>query len=95
MNNIQYITDVSYSRENTFKFIVAVNGKNIEVSKEEVKYHHSRKGQTCLKIGNITVFNDMFIKTESDAHLSEIVIAIEIVKVIIESVGGVAFGGES
>ncbi len=80
---IEYVTDVRLDRHQ--KFIVSVNGSNVEVIQErdyQAKHDEYRK----LTFRSSSVHKDLSI-TLSHSHLSEAVLAIEIVKVIVENVG--------
>lgn len=82
---ITYITDVIQDGKTTF--ILDANGKSVSVKYEpDTPYSHDRSMiQPATYVhGNITVYNDLTIYA-SKAHLAEIVLTIELVKVIKEN----------
>lgn len=82
---IKYITDVTQKDKTTF--ILDVNGKSLSVNYEEERpcsYDKNRIEPATYIYGNVTVYDDLTV-CASKAHLAEIVLAIEVVKVIKEN----------
>lgn len=81
---IKYITDVIQKGETTF--ILDANGKSVSVDftpEKPCSYDKDRIDKAKYKYGDVTIYDDLTIYA-SRAHLAEIVLAVEIVKVIKE-----------
>jgi len=92
---IEYITDIrntdrSHGKtKHTVKFVVEVNGVKYDVERKKEEYG-CMKGKNFLAFRGANVFQDFGFTTKSSydpLHLSEVVLAIEIAKAIVESVG--------
>jgi len=80
---IEYITDVIQRGETTF--VVSVNGKSatVKYTAESKSTYNDTVHQEYYQYGAVTVYGDMTVSS-SGAHLAEIVVAVEVVKVIKE-----------
>ena len=81
---IEYITDVRQGGKTTF--VVSTNGKsvNVEYTAEHKSTYNEHVHKESYRYGSVTVYGDMTISA-SNSHLAEIVLAVEIVKVIKEN----------
>lgn len=81
---IEYITDVIQKGRTTF--VVSTNGKsvNVEYTEKKKSIHSEHIHQERYVYKGVTVYGDMTISSSS-AHLAEIVLAVEIVRVIKEN----------
>ena len=81
---IEYITDVRQDKKQTF--VLSINGKsvNVEYEPEHKSSYNDHVTLECYKYGKVTIYGDMTIYV-SNAHLAEVVLAVEIVKVIKEN----------
>ena len=82
---IKYITNVVQKDKTTF--ILDANGKSLSVNYKEEKpypYDKSKIEPATYIHGNVTIYDDLTVYS-SKAHLAEIVLAIEVVKVIKEN----------
>lgn len=81
---IEYITDVRQLGKTTF--VMSINGKsvNVKYTDEHKSTYNDHVTLESYVYGNVTVYGDMSISA-SNAHLAEIVLAVELVKVIKEN----------
>ena len=82
---IEYITDVR--KDGGVSYILRVNKKNVAVlfTPEKKSAYCDRMDQATFVYGCVTVNSDLTIST-SKAHFAEILLAIELVKVIKEEI---------
>lgn len=81
--SIEYITDVKQDKTTTF--VVSINGKsvNVEFTAEHKSSYNDHIHQSTYKYNQVTINDDMTVYA-SNAYLAEIVLAVEIVRVIKE-----------
>jgi len=82
--SIEYITDVRQDGKTTF--VMSINGKsvNVKYTDEQKSSYNDHITLESYVYGNVTIYGDMTIYA-SNAHLAEVVLAVEIVKVIKEN----------
>ena len=90
---MKYITqvDASVGKTVAIKLIVEINGKNIEVVECEMSEYGSNKGLSGYHYGSTSVLKSDFTFTLKSSyetvHLAEVVLAIELAKLIKKEVG--------
>lgn len=79
--SIEYITDVRQEGKTTY--VVNTNGRSLSVAYNEPykSPYDDRQVQGSYKCNKVTIYDDMTVSS-SGAHLAEIVLAVEVVRVI-------------
>ena len=86
---MKYITNVN--QENDVKHIVEVEGKNVEVIQKGDKVSYgNRSGEQVFLANGVTVAKDLTFYTGGHdyTHLAKVVLAIELVRFVLNHLGG-------
>ncbi len=93
---MKYITQVMQGQN--VKHIVEVDGKNVEVIQESgVVPYGNKKGESVFLANGINVSNDLNFQEGSSnyIHLAQVVLAIELVRFVLEHLGSKSNGRQN